>query len=151
MGVGKKMDIHFSVLQIYLEEANLEKIKEHIEHQKKLLDQGGDWERKNRLKVYEGIYSLMIRDINKACTLFLDSVSTFNSSEIIEYNQVVYYTVLLSIIVLDRQNLKKKVQTNPEVVGVLRENAQLKRFLESFINCNYKELFSQFAVIIEQL
>lgn len=110
MGVGKKMDIHFSVLQIYLEEANLEKIKEHIEHQKKLLDQGGDWERKNRLKVYEGIYSLMIRDINKACTLFLDSVSTFNSSEIIEYNQVVYYTVLLSIIVLDRQNLKKKVR-----------------------------------------
>lgn len=51
----------------------------------------------------------MIRDINRACDLFIDSVSTFNSSEIIEYNEIVKYTVLLSIIVLDRQNLKKKV------------------------------------------
>jgi len=68
----------------------------------------------------------MIRDMNRACNLFIDSVSTFNSSEIIEYNEIVKYTVLLSIIVLDRQNLKKKVQTNPEVVGVLREIPLLK-------------------------
>jgi len=64
--------------------------------------------------------------MNRACNLFIDSVSTFNSSEIIEYNEIVKYTVLLSIIVLDRQNLKKKVQTNPEVVGVLREIPLLK-------------------------
>ena len=31
VGVGKKMDIHFLILKIYLEHRNLDKIREHIE------------------------------------------------------------------------------------------------------------------------
>ena len=38
VGVGKKMDIHFLILKIYLEHRNLDKIREHIELQKNLLD-----------------------------------------------------------------------------------------------------------------
>ncbi|CAK59435.1 unnamed protein product (macronuclear) [Paramecium tetraurelia] len=151
VGIGKKMDVHFLILQIYLKQRNLEKFKDHLNQQQILLDQGGDWERKNRLKVYEGIYCLMIRDITKACKLFLDSVATFNSSEIISYNEIVSYTVLTSIICLDRQSLKKKVHQNPEVVGVLRENQVLKSFLESFLQCDYKTLFQKFAIVNENL
>ncbi|CAD8205675.1 unnamed protein product [Paramecium pentaurelia] len=151
VGVGKKMDVHFLILQIYLKQRNLEKFKDHLNQQQILLDQGGDWERKNRLKVYEGIYCLMIRDITKASKLFLDSVATFNSSEVISYNEVVSYTILTSIICLDRQSLKKKVHQNPEVVGVLRENQVLKSFLESFLQCDYKTLFQKFAIVNENL
>jgi len=45
-----------------------------------LLEKGGDWERKNRLKVYEGIHKLIIRDFSGAATLFVDVLPTFNAT-----------------------------------------------------------------------
>jgi len=102
IGTGRKMDIHFNIFLIYLKEKNLLKLKEHIDECKRLLEEGGDWERKNKLKVYEGVYFLIIRDLKKASELFLDCVSTFSSPEIISYNELVYYTVLTCMIFLSR-------------------------------------------------
>jgi len=50
------------IMSIYIKEKNLVKILETINACKKLLEDGGDWERKNRLKV---IILNMIRYINK--------------------------------------------------------------------------------------
>ena len=52
-----------------------------------LIEEGGDWDRRNRLKVYEGIYSMAIRDFKKAANLFLDTISTFTSYELKDYNR----------------------------------------------------------------
>ena len=60
--IGKKMDIAFKLIAIYLKLGNNIKIKENIDECYKLLEKGGDWERKNKLKVYEGVYRLIIRD-----------------------------------------------------------------------------------------
>ena len=35
---------------------------ENVAKAKKMIDDGGDWDRRNRLKVYEGLYLLTIRD-----------------------------------------------------------------------------------------
>ena len=43
----------------------------------KLMEEGGDWERKNKLKVYQGIHNLMLREFKNASKLFLDCISTF--------------------------------------------------------------------------
>ena len=56
------MDIAFKLIAIYLKLGNNIKIKENIDECYKLLEKGGDWERKNKLKVYEGVYRLIIRD-----------------------------------------------------------------------------------------
>lgn len=56
------MDVIFKLLTIYINDRNLDQIKTHIDKCNKLFEEGGDWERKNRLKVYEGLYYLMIRD-----------------------------------------------------------------------------------------
>jgi 26S proteasome regulatory subunit N7 len=86
VGVSKKMEIEFQILLIYIKEKNLEKIKEHIDIQHKFLLDGGDWEKKNKLKVYEGIYNLMVREFSKASSLLLDCTATFTSSEVISFN-----------------------------------------------------------------
>ena len=52
-----------------------------------LIEEGGDWDRRNRLKVYEGIYSMAIRDFKKAANLFLDTISTFTSYELMDYSR----------------------------------------------------------------
>ena len=44
-----------------------------------LCSEGGDWERKNRLKVYEALFALATRDFQCAAELFLDSIATFTT------------------------------------------------------------------------
>ena len=77
----------------------------------RLIEEGGDWDRRNRLKVYQGIYFLSIRDFKLAATNFLDSISTFTSYELMDYKTFVTYTVLASIIALERVNLREQART----------------------------------------
>ena len=86
-----------------------EMLARNFEKASSLMEQGGDWDRRNRLKVYEGTYALARRDFKKASHLFLDTVSTFTSVEIMEYSSFVSMTVLASAISLDRVPLKEKV------------------------------------------
>ena len=41
--IGKKMDIAFFLIQIYLTLNNIEKVKENIDECHNLLEKGGDW------------------------------------------------------------------------------------------------------------
>ena len=77
----------------------------------RLFEEGGDWERKNRLKVYEGLYCMSTRNFKKAADLFLDSTSTFTTYDLFPYDTFIFYTVLASIISLDRVSLKQKVSS----------------------------------------
>lgn len=74
-----------------------------------LIDEGGDWDRRNRLKVYRGVYCMSIRDFKQAATLFLDTVATFTSYELMDYQTFVTYTVICSMIALERPELREKV------------------------------------------
>ena len=76
-----------------------------------LLEEGGDWDRRNRLKVYQGIYFLSIRDFKSAANNFLDSISTFTSYELMDYKTFVTYTVsmIASMIALERVDLRQKL------------------------------------------
>jgi 26S proteasome regulatory subunit N7 len=72
-------------------------------------EEGGDWERMNRLKVYEGLYYRATRNFKKAASLFLDTISTFTTYENFPYDTFIFYTVLTSVITLDSVPLKQKV------------------------------------------
>lgn len=74
-----------------------------------LIEEGGDWDRRNRLKVYQGLYCVAIRDFKQAAELFLDTVSTFTSYELMDYKTFVTYTVYVCMIALKRPDLREKV------------------------------------------
>ena len=74
-----------------------------------LIDEGGDWDRRNRLKVYRGTYCMAVRDFKLAANLFLDTVATFTSYELMDYKTFVTYTVFCSMIALSRPDLREKV------------------------------------------
>lgn len=76
-----------------------------------LIEEGGDWDRRNRLKVYRGLYSMSVRDFKTAAGLFLDTVATFTSYELMDYKTFVTYTVLSCMIALPRTDLREKVRT----------------------------------------
>ena len=50
-----------------------------------MLEEGGDWDRRNRLKVYEGLYAMPVRDFKLSAKLFLNAISTFTSYELMDY------------------------------------------------------------------
>jgi hypothetical protein len=74
-----------------------------------LIEEGGDWDRRNRLKVYQGTYCIVIRDFKAAANFFLDTISTFTSYELMDYETFVRYTVYISMISLPRNELRDKV------------------------------------------
>eukprot|EP00913_Durusdinium_trenchii_P027546 g25836.t1 len=67
VGVGAKLDNILTVIRIafFFEDTTL--MKKHIDRAKAELGKGGDWERRNKLKVYEGMYLMISRSWKEAC------------------------------------------------------------------------------------
>ena len=80
-GASRKMEILFEILLMNLEKYDLETIKKDIATCKEPIDQGGDWDKKNKLKIFEGVYCMLTRDFKKAAELFMTSVATFTCVE----------------------------------------------------------------------
>lgn len=94
-------------------------VKRHVERAKTLVESGGDWDRRNRLKAYEGIYLLTVRSYALAAPLLLDSLSTFTSYELCTYSSLVVYSVLAGSVSLKRVDFKSKVVDAPEIKAIL--------------------------------
>ena len=89
VAMGLRLDLVLSKLRVGLFFDDLTLVKKEVERAKALLEQGGDWERRNRLKVYEALFLLRIRDLKKASALLLDSIATFTATELLPYNQFI--------------------------------------------------------------
>ena len=141
VGLGNRMDLVFLNIRIGLFFTDHDIIKANIAKAHQMLEEGGDWDRRNRLKVYEGLYAMSVRDFPLAAKLFLDAVSTFTSYELMDYVRFVEYTVWISVLALDRSELHKSVIKGSEILEVLHQCPQVKKYLFSLYNCQYAEFF----------
>lgn len=94
-------------------------VKKQVTRAKTLVESGGDWDRRNRLKAYEGLHLLTVRSYNLAAPLLLDSLSTFTSYELCTYSNLVVYSVLAGSVSLKRVDFKSKVVDAPEIKAIL--------------------------------
>lgn len=94
-------------------------VKKNIERAGTLIEDGGDWDRRNRLKAYKGLHMLTIRSYNLAAPLLLDSLSTFTSYELCSYSALVIYSVLAGSLSLKRVDFKEKVVDAAEIKAIL--------------------------------
>lgn len=94
-------------------------VQKHVERAKTLVETGGDWDRRNRLKAYEGLHLITVRSYNLAAPLLLDSLSTFTSYELCTYSNLVVYSVLAGSVSLKRVDFKSKVVDAPEIKAIL--------------------------------
>jgi len=151
VAVGQKMDLVFHTLRLGFFYLDFNLISLNIDKAKSLFDEGGDWERKNRLKVYEGLYCMSTRNFMQAATLFLDSISTFTTYELFSYDTFIFYSVLTSTISLDRVSLKQKVVDAPEILTVIGKIPHLSDFMNALYGCQYKTFFVAFAGLTDQI
>ena len=122
-------------------------VKEHIGKAVEMMEAGGDWDRRNRLKAYRARHCCSVRDFKMASELFLQTVSTFTSTELMDYKTLVELTTLVSVLTLPRTELRDKVMQGPEVQEVLHQSPMFKRYLEAFYNCNYADFFVALAEV----
>lgn len=150
-GVGLKLDILFSMLRLDIAAGEWTIFKDRLKQAKELCGKGGDWERKNRLKVYEALFLLATRDFKHAASLFLDSIATFTATELFPYETCIFYTVVTTLITLERPELKAKVIDAPEILTVIDSIPNLTPFLNCFYTCHYKGFFQAFAAVTDQI
>nr|KAF6421035.1 proteasome 26S subunit, non-ATPase 6 [Molossus molossus] len=149
--LGHRLDIVFYLLRIGLFYMDNDLITRNTEKAKSLIEEGGDWDRRNRLKVYQGLYCVAIRDFKQAAELFLDTVSTFTSYELMDYKTFVTYTVYVSMIALERPDLREKVIKGAEILEVLHSLPAVRQYLFSLYECRYSVFFQSLAVVEQEM
>lgn len=151
IGTGGKLDNILTVIRIGFFFDDKALVKTEIERAKVELTKGGDWERRNKLKVYEGIYLMTARSWKEAATLFLNVLPTFTATELVEFKDFVFYTVILTMVALDRPTIRDKLVSSPEVLSAIKETPNLQEFMESFYYCRYHEMMQNFDKIIDRV
>lgn len=148
---GKKLDAMMEKCRIALFQSDIVRLKVLLPETKKAIETGGDWDRRNRLKVYEALAALFSRDFRGASTLLVDCIATFTCVELCSYEQFIFYAVVTAVVSLSRPELHKKLIVNPQVIAVLRDTPILHRFLHSLYNCEYAALFEAIMYLYPQL
>lgn len=148
---GKKIDNALTLLRIALAYEDSDLFKRINPKCAELVEKGGDWDRRNRYFVYQGIQHLRERNFKTAAQLFLKVVPSFGATEVIDYNDFIFYTVLVNILHLDRVSLKKKVIDCPEIIQVIEQIDNLQPLLHSLYECNYNQYFQAVVGIMDQI
>ncbi|KAG8169398.1 hypothetical protein KVR01_000143 [Diaporthe batatas] len=117
--LGTKIDLVLAIIRMGLFYGDKLLVKKEVERAKTLVESGGDWDRRNRLKAYEGLHLLTVRSYNLSAPLLLDSLSTFTSYELCTYSNLVVYSVLAGSVSLKRVDFKSKVVDAPEIKAIL--------------------------------
>ncbi|KAG7195546.1 uncharacterized protein KQ657_003309 [Scheffersomyces spartinae] len=143
---GYKIDILLTLTRIEFFFNDYKLVKHYLDQSKTLIDKGGDWERRNRYKAYNGIYLLATRDFVNLSSLLIDSLATFTSTELCNYAQIAQYAIISGVMSLDRANLNTKIINSPEVLSI--SSTDDSEFLEPAINltnslytCQYNYFF----------
>lgn len=84
-GASKKMEILFEIMLMNIEKEDINVIGKDIDTCHKLVEDGADWDKKNKLKIFEGVYLILIRDFKKAADLFVSSIATFTCVELMTF------------------------------------------------------------------
>lgn len=137
---GKKIDLLMSVARITSFYSDIEKTDEYLQRAMTLAEVGGgsDWDRRNRLKIYNAIQYLLHRDIHKASKLLLDCISTFNAVEYCTYKEFIIYTILSNLLHLTRPELKRVILNGSEIITIGSEIPEIMKLVKSFYDCDYK-------------
>jgi 26S proteasome regulatory subunit N7 len=151
VALGQKIDVVLTLIRVGLFWKDADLTTRNIEKAKTLVEEGGDWDRRNRLKTYECVYLMSIRDFAKAAQIFLETLATFTSYELCDYRTFIRYLVLMSMVSLDRVTIKKKVIDSPDTLSVIHDIPYASQYLESFYNSDYTQFFVALAEVTEQM
>jgi 26S proteasome regulatory subunit N7 len=81
----------------------------------------------------------------------VEVLPTFNATEIMNYEKLVFYSVLTGIISMKRPEIKKKIIESSEVIVYLMKLPDVKEYIESFYYCRYRQFFLTLIKIADEV
>lgn len=147
VALGQKIDVVFCQMRLAFFYNEYVAFNELLDQAQSLIKEGGDWERKNRLKVYEGLNMCVRRNFISASQLFISTLSTFTATELMDYEDFVYRTVLLSVLALSRADFGTKIDRAVEV----RASSQSVHKLLSLYHLNYAGYFDALSEMEQRM
>lgn len=151
VGNSKKLELTIMILNTYWVERNFEQFEKSLDECRKLTDDSLDWEKKNKLAIYNGIHQILKRQMTEAAKSLIACIDTFNSPEIMTFKELVKYAVILGLLELPRKDLREKLVQNAEINSVLNETPLLKKFLQTIYGMQYKQFFSVLIELNDQV
>lgn len=151
VSLGQKLDIVLTLIRLGFFYTDQELTKANLAEADTMMEKGGDWDRRNRLKVYKAVHATSQRKFSEACELFLATVSTFTCYEIMSYQRFVELAVITAMKALDRAALKEKVMKGPEIQEMLHQSPVVRSFVQSLIECKYDDFFRALVQIEDMM
>ena len=118
---GKKLDAHLEMARVCSFWGDYKKMKEVLEGAAKAIANGGDWDRRNRLKAYQALSYLLVRDLESASKLLVEGIATFSCMELCDYPEFITYAIITNLLYLKRTELKKSIIDGSEVLQVAKD------------------------------
>lgn len=137
LSTGKTIDATMESARVASFYGDTKKTGELVEKASKLAQDGGDWDRRNRLKVYSALVKLLNRDVKAASTLLIDCIATFSCTELCTYNDFIVYTALTNILHLPRTEIKSKIVDGPEILSIKNEISVVYKLVSNLYECDY--------------
>jgi len=135
---GKVMDALMESARVASFYDDLVKNAELVQKISKLADESGDWDRRNRVKVYSALTKILARDVKTAASLLIDCIATFSCTEICTYTEFIVYTIITNILYLSRTELKKKIIDGPEILSIAKDIPEVIKLVNTLYDCDYK-------------
>jgi 26S proteasome regulatory subunit N7 len=152
VAVGPKLDICFALFRLGLAVEDRRLMRRELARARDLLAKGSDWERRNRLRVYNAIYRLFSEgDWKEAVDAFLDGLATFTATELLSFGHFVFYAVICSLATRERVVLQERVAASPEVLQVIDQYPTLRDCLNAFVSCDYLRIMQTLPSILYQI
>lgn len=151
---GSKIDHLLTLTRIDFFFNDLPLVQKHLEQIGQLSEKGGDWERRNRFKAYNGIYMLATRNFAEAAKLLIDSLATFTSTELYSYEAIAHCAIVAGVLSLERVDLKNKIIDSPEILSIASTTPNLEPLLNltnSLYTCEYNCFFQYLLESYEKL
>lgn len=140
-----KMDIYMCFIRIAIIMGDRNMLFTNIEKANDIFDSTCDWDRKNRFKVYLGLYNLMKTNFKHAVEYFAESLASFEAKELLSFDEVVFYLIFSSLLSCSRPEIKTFILENSEV----QKSSVSLKLVESFYNCKYERIFKDLITFIE--
>ena len=121
LSIGKKLDSHLEMARVCSFHCDYKQLKETLESATKAIGSGGDWDRRNRLKVYQALSALLVRDVESASKLLVEGIATFSCTELCDYPEFITYSIVTNLLFLKRTELKKSIIDGSEVLQVAND------------------------------
>lgn len=140
-----KMDVYMCKIRMAIIKENRNGLVTNIELANHIAETSSDWDRKNRFKVYSGLFYLIKAEFRQAADQFHGCLASFEASELLEFDTVIFYLVFCSLLAYSRTELNAKILKNSEV----NKCKQYLPLVDCLYQCKYDEYFRRIINFID--